>query len=154
MARTGISQEQVFEAVETLMQTGDSVTVSSVREHLGSGSYSTISTHLAKWREANDNRKTPDYPDMPDNVDKAFRQVWAMSWKNAQETIQAEREALVAARKQMEQEQQDMATEIARLETEAGAHADELKNLSLVLSDKENALSEAQNANNGLKGVK
>jgi vacuolar-type H+-ATPase subunit I/STV1 len=151
MARAGISQEQVIEAIETLMQAGHPVTVSSVRDHLGSGSYSTISTHLAKWREANDNRKTPDYPDMPDNVDKAFRQVWAMAWKNAQETIQAEREALAAARKQMEQEQRDMEAEITRLEAESAAQGDEVKRGAALLSEKEKALSAAQNAINELK---
>ncbi|MCK5354235.1 MAG: DNA-binding protein, partial [Methyloprofundus sp.] len=127
------------------------VTVASVRDHLGSGSYSTISTHLAKWREANDNRKAPDYPDMPENVDKAFRQVWAMAWKNAQETIQAEREALAAARKQMEQEQRDMEAEITRLEGQEAAQGAEIKKTGDLLSEKEKALSEAKNAKHGLE---
>ena len=151
MARAGISQEQVFEAIEGLMQDNHPVTVSSVRDKLGSGSYSTISTHLAAWRKVNEGRKASDYPDMPDTVDKAFKQVWAMAWKTSQDSIQAEREALALARKKMELESKDLEDEIARLEAENIAQADKIKKADDELSEKEKTLSDTQNAVNALK---
>ena len=151
MARTGITKEGVFEAIEALREDNHPVTVSSVRDQLGSGSYSTISTHLAAWREANDKSKSSDHPDMPENVNKAFRQVWAMAWKEAQSTIQAEREALALARQQMEQDRKDMAGEISRLEVENTAQGDKIKKEGELLSEKDKELSEAQNALNNLK---
>ena len=51
----------------------------------------------------------------------------------------------------MEQEQRDMAAEITRLEAESAAQGDEVKKGVALLSEREKALSAAQNAINELK---
>ena len=51
MPRQGISYEDVALVCETLVATGENVTLSRVREKLGSGSMSTIMLHVNKWRE-------------------------------------------------------------------------------------------------------
>lgn len=146
MARTGITEQQVFEAAEALLQEGQGVTVSSVRERLGSGSYTTINAHLGKWREANDNRRPADIPEIPPSVDNALRHVWALAWKEAQERIKTEREGLDAARREMEREKKDLEGEIVRLEAQIDAQGDEIKKCSRLLAEKNTALSEAENA--------
>ena len=151
MARAGISKEHVFEAIEALISDRQSVTVSSVRDRLGSGSFSTISAHVAAWREANDNRKASDYPEVPETVDKAFRQVWGLAWKASQAGIAAGREGLALARQQMEQERHNMEAEILKLEALNAAQGDEIKKTGEHLTEKTNALSEAQNAVDDLK---
>jgi DNA repair exonuclease SbcCD ATPase subunit len=151
MARQGLSEQQVFNAAQALLDEGQNITVASIRDKLGSGSYSTISSHLAKWREANDNSKPADIPEMPASVDNALRHVWALAWKEAQALIKTEREGLSAAKREIEREKKDMAAEIARLEAEITTQGDELKNVRTNLAEKEKSLSEAQNANNNLK---
>lgn len=151
MARQGVSQQQIFETAQALLESGQSVTVSSVRDKLGTGSYSTISTHLATWREANDNRQVADIPDLPASVDTALRQVWGIAWKESQALIKAERDGLELARRDIEQEKQDMGKEIARLEAENNAQGNELKKAMELLSNTQKTLSEAQIAENDLK---
>lgn len=151
MARTGISEQQVIQAAEALLQGGQAVTVSSVREAIGSGSFSTINGFLAKWKESNADRRPADVPDMPDGVSRAMRQLWAAAWKEGQDGIKAEREALEAARRDMERERRDMAHEIARLETETAAQAEELAKLTEALDHKSHSLELAEHAVNDLK---
>ncbi|MGR8932476.1 MAG: DNA-binding protein [Gammaproteobacteria bacterium] len=150
MARIGITEQQVFEAAEALLQEGRGVTVSSLRERLGSGSYTTISTHLSKWREVNDNRRPADIPEIPSSVDNALRHVWALAWKEAQDRIKAEREGLDAARREMEREKKDLEGEIVRLEAQLDAQGDEIKKTARTLAEKNTALSEAENAKQSL----
>jgi hypothetical protein len=47
-----ITREQVFEAAETLSREGEEPTYITVRERLGSGSFSTISKYLREWKAA------------------------------------------------------------------------------------------------------
>ena len=151
MARIGISEQQVIEAAEALLHAGQAVTVSAVREAIGSGSFSTINGFLAKWKESNADRKPVDVPDMPDSVSRAMRQLWASAWKEGQDGIKAEREALETARRDMERERRDMAHEIARLETETTAQAEELAKFTETLENKTNALESVEQAANELK---
>ncbi len=151
MARQGITQEQVFETAQVLLDEGQTVTVSALREKLGTGSYSTISAHLAKWREENSGRQPSDIPAMPSSVENALRHVWALAWKEAQRLIKTERDGLDAARREIEKEKKDMANEIARLEAQSIAQGDELKKAAETLEKRNNTLSDAQNALNGLK---
>lgn len=150
MARIGLSEQQVFEAAEALLNEGQGVTVSAVRERLGSGSYSTINTHLGKWREAEGSRKPADIPDIPPSVDTALRHVWALAWKESQERTRAEREGLDSARRDMERGKKDMEAEIARLEALGDAQGDEIKKLEDLLAEQSKALSQAQNEKQAL----
>jgi len=143
MARQGISEQQVIEAAEQLAQSGQAVTVAAVREVIGSGSFSTINGFLAKWKDSGD-RKPADIPDMPDNVARAMRQLWAAAWRDAQAAIQAEREALDAGRREMEQARREMGQEIARLEAENGQQAEAMARLNGELAEKAAALDMAE----------
>lgn len=151
MARQGISEQQVFEAAEQLAQSGQAVTVSAVREVIGSGSFSTINAFLGKWKESGDARKPAEVPDMPEPVGRAMRQLWGVAWKEAQDGIKAEREALEAARRDMERERRDMTNEITRLEAENGTQAEEITRLSERLAEATDTLAEAEKTVGGLK---
>lgn len=151
MARQGLSQEQVFKAAQALLDEGQSITVANIREKLGSGSYSTINTHLAKWREANDNQKPANIPEMPSSVDNALRHVWALAWKETQTLIQSERDGLDAARREYESGKKELEAEIARLEAENDAQRVELDRAGDTLAKTEKALSEAEISKQKLK---
>lgn len=152
MARQGITEEQVIEAAEALAASGQPVTVSAVRESLGSGSYTTINAHLGKWRAAGGTAATGgDAPDMPEGVGRAARVFWGTAWKAAQEGIQGEREALDAARRDMARERQDMAGEIARLEAETARQSEAAQQLKDALDTAEQARREAEAATHALQ---
>lgn len=116
MARPGITQEQVFATADQLREDGVQPTVQAIRERLGSGSFSTITSHLAAWREQHAAQAIAEIPPIPDRVQSAFEQAWAAATRAAQETMEKEREALDAVRQQMEREKSEMAGEIERLE--------------------------------------
>ena len=51
MARPGVTEQEVFEAIASLQEIGTKVTVESIRAELGHGSPNTIHRHLRSWRE-------------------------------------------------------------------------------------------------------
>jgi len=116
MARPGITQEQVYEAASELMDEGTAPTVQSVRERIGSGSYTTITPLLNQWREEHAKSTPANVPDIPEAVQAAFGKVWRTASLSAQAELDTERKALEAMRREMEREQADMAAEIDRLE--------------------------------------
>jgi chromosome segregation ATPase len=118
MARQGISKEQVYSAAAELREEGITPTVQAVRERIGSGSFSTINTHLSEWKAENAAQAVADIPDMPEKVEAAFKQIWATATRSAQDGFETQREALEAVRKEMERERASMAEEIERLEKE------------------------------------
>ena len=115
MARTGITRDQVFEEADTLADEGIQPTVKLVRERIG-GSYSTITPHLAAWKNERGGKAVANVPDMPESVVAASRSVWVAAWKGAEDLIQTERDGLTAARREMESERAEMASEITELE--------------------------------------
>jgi len=53
MGRIGITYYDVAQAATTIMQQGQQPTIDRIREHLGTGSKTTISTHLKQWKYDN-----------------------------------------------------------------------------------------------------
>lgn len=51
MARPGVTEQEVLEAIETLREIGAKVTVESIRAELGRGRPNTINKYLRVWRE-------------------------------------------------------------------------------------------------------
>ncbi len=101
MARLGISKDQVFKAARALQEEGIVPTVQAVRERIGSGSFSTISTHLADWKTEYTVQATANIPDMPEKVTLAFQQIWATAARAAQEDMDTQHQALDAMRREM-----------------------------------------------------
>ena len=153
MARGGITEQQVIDAAEGLAACGQAVTVAAVREALGgTGSYSTINPLLAKWREGSGGKgAASDVPDMPEGVGRAARAFWGAAWKEAQTSLQGERETLDAARRDLARERQDMTTEILRLEEENTRQADELDRLREALAKAEAERMDAKEAAQALQ---
>ena len=130
MARQGIKKEQVYNAAAELREEGIAPTVQAVRERIGSGSFSTINTHLAKWKAENAAQGPADIPAMPEKVQEAFTRIWATAARSAQEDVETQREALEAMRREMDKERAEMAAEIQRLESaleEARGRAEQLE---------------------------
>jgi colicin import membrane protein len=50
MARPGVTEQEVFEAIAALQEIGAKITVEGIRAELGHGSPNTINRHLRAWR--------------------------------------------------------------------------------------------------------
>ena len=118
MGRPGITREQVFEAADSIANEGVTPTVMSVRTRLGGGSPNNITKWLGEWKEQNEASKVEALPPLPEGVESAMRQVWGSAWKGAKVQLEAEREALSTARKEIEKERNEMLSEIGRLDGE------------------------------------
>lgn len=121
MARPGVTREQVFETADALVREGQNPTIVSVRQRLGGGSPNTITPLLAEWKALHDAQQVATLPPVPEPVMASLRQVWGTAWQHAQGHLTGEREALVQARKAMEQERAEMLAEIGRLDGELEA---------------------------------
>jgi hypothetical protein len=132
MPRPGVTREQVFEAADALAQEGIQPTAKLVHDRTG-GSFSTITPHLAAWKDERGGRGVANIPDMPESVAGAARAVWAAAWNAAQEAIKTERDGLSAARREMEKERAEMAAEIVELETKLDAIQAERDSLAATL---------------------
>ncbi len=144
MARQGISRAQVLEAASALQEEGTPPTVQTVRERIGSGSYTTINRYLDEWRMEHAGQAPADIPAMPEKVMGAFQQVWATAARVAQEDVETERQALEAMRREMEQDKAHMAAEIARLEKDLEETHQKAKGLEKALETERKGRGEAQ----------
>lgn len=118
MARPGVTREQVRQAADEIAAEGQNPTVMSVRNRLGGGSPNNITPWLGEWRDAHERTRTEVLPPLPEGVEGAMRQVWALAWKAAQAQLEGERDALATARKDIERERAEMLAEISRLDGE------------------------------------
>lgn len=143
MARQALTPERILETIEELDAGGLDVTVTAVRERLGTGSYTTIGAVLNEWRRQ---RKAPDaaaVPEAPASLRPLAQRIWSEAWKAAQAALQVERLAFTQERAALAREKEEMAAEISRLEREAAKQADA----------KERALQSAEDGTAGLKAA-
>lgn len=89
MARTGITYAQVAEAAEELKAKGIEPTMVLIRDSLGTGGFSTISTHLANWRTQQTVKpaQKPMTQEVEDAALKAIKQIWYIATEEAQQEV-------------------------------------------------------------------
>ncbi len=121
MARPGVGGDRIIEVIRELDAQGKEVTVTAVRERLGSGSYSTIGAVLSEWRSEQARAIRPAVPEMPETVGHLVRHLWGEAWKAADGVHEPERQAFIRERHEHERAQGEMAAEISRLEGELDA---------------------------------
>jgi len=66
MARAGVTYHDIAKAAEAIKTQGQEPTVDRVREHLGTGSKSTIAPLLKRWRS--DNGEAADVSGLPNDL--------------------------------------------------------------------------------------
>lgn len=77
MARTGITYQDVKNAIDDMLAQGLNPTIAGLRERLGTGSFSTISEHLKLWRQEQQHRPalTTNTP-APDTLSGLMQSLW------------------------------------------------------------------------------
>jgi hypothetical protein len=144
MARSGVTREQVFEAADALVREGQNPTVVSVRTRLGGGSPNTITPFLGEWKALHEHKQAASVPAPPEAVEAVLRQVWGTAWQEAKGQLEGEREALAAARKEIEKERAAMLGEIERLDTELTAALEEVGKGRAALEEQRRAHERAE----------
>lgn len=117
---TGITQNQVDTAADTLLQAGERPTVERVRAFLGTGSPNTVNRLLDAWWKGLGARVTAQQahaavPDAPDAVGALAGQLWQQACQAARNELAAEQ---LAKQSQLQAEQGALAQERAALKAE------------------------------------
>src|SRR5512135_3807210 len=103
MGRPGIERDKIRKVISELEAEKKGLSVTSIRERLGSGSYSTLSAVLAEWRKERAKAVLPTVPAIPEGVTHLVEHLWAEAWKAADSVHEPERQAF--QREQVEHEQ-------------------------------------------------
>jgi len=119
MARNGVSDSEVREAIEALQAEGGAVTMTGIRDRLGTGSYGTISRILFNWREEQKSVKQALTPDPPDVVSALMRRLWEEAYGAAEKQHDAEREAFAQQQAQFRRTEKELLDAITALENKA-----------------------------------
>ena len=88
MGRTGITYDEVANAIATICGRQKNPTVDAVREELGTGSRSTIARHLSDWKTKNGVTKTTD-TGIPNELQNLIQALWEKIRSDAEKTIEA-----------------------------------------------------------------
>lgn len=121
MARKGITYTQVQQAADAIKARGLEPTIHAIRTELGNeGSYTTISAHLAKWKdEKAGQRLERELPEEAENAAlQAITTVWQIAVNYAWKETQAVQQELDDTKKRMGAELAEQAKEIEQLEAQ------------------------------------
>lgn len=147
MAREGITQAQVFNAADAISSAGQAPTVAGVRAKLGTGSFTTITTHLRAWKEQALTQANDDALDVPEEVTAALGRAAEIVWRAANEHFARELAALRKAADEHElaniAELNDAGDEIERLEKVAASWEEQHEKLSARITELDNTLADA-----------
>lgn len=93
----GITREDVFTAASAIFAAGKNPTQAAIRSALGKGSFSTISKHLAEWREQQTDTEAvlASTDDMPDQVRSLLNRTYAAIRSHAESTVVGEQTSLL-----------------------------------------------------------
>jgi chromosome segregation ATPase len=108
-----ISKEQIFTIADELDAAGQNPTLAAVRKALGGGSFTTISEAMNEWKARKAEKETPlrqpAPPAVAERLTEFGAEIWALALELANGRLASEREALDAARVQLEAERQEAA---------------------------------------------
>jgi chromosome segregation ATPase len=132
----GITQEQVNEAADALVATGENPTVEKIRARLGTGSPNTVVRMLDAWRSTLAQRMQDvlALPEVPVEVGQAFTELWRLAIAHAStlatDALTHEKNALFAAQTSLIQERKVWEISLAEAQSNVAecnaklAHAD------------------------------
>lgn len=119
MARKGITYDQVANAARAIKARGAEPTIHAIRVEIGGeGSFTTISTHLAKWRaEEMDRVDTRSVPqEVEDALLSTLHQLWGVATKAADKDIAAIKQEAEDERRRLSERIKEAEEEITKLE--------------------------------------
>ena len=139
------SQQEIWAAADALVKAGERPTLAAVRKAVGGGSFTTISEAMGAWR-ARQAIAEPVREPAPVAVSQQAAvlaaELWAQALAIAHERLQADREALEAARVEMARERAEAVELADLLAGELDQVRAELEAGQMLLAEKDEALLE------------
>lgn len=133
MANKGLTEDEVLDVIEFLRAEKKELTVKAIRDQLGTGSFSTISKHLLRWKEVN--QKHP-IPEIPAPILKVSQNFWNLAFREAEGKLQSQKEELVADKAKWAKDIEYYKNENEKLEIEKHSqevrHRETLKELERI----------------------
>jgi len=112
MARNGISYDEVKQAVDEMQAEGFNPTIAGIRERLGTGSFTTISEHLKRWRaERQQQPMVAGGSPAPDSLNGMVQAVWQQAREDATKALESYKEEIQKTLEQAEAEKQQAVEE-------------------------------------------
>ena len=122
-----ITRDQIFAVADELDAAGQNATLAAVRKALGGGSFTTISEGMTDWKARKAAKETPlrepAPPAVADRLAELGAEVWSAALELANGRLATERDALDAARRQLETDK----TEAAELADQVTAELELVK---------------------------
>jgi hypothetical protein len=150
VARSLFTQEQVFEAADSIADEGKEVTALALLSKLGGASLTTIYKHLIPWRAKRQNDAAPATTQtIPESVQAAFASALGTVWRVA--TTEAGKEVVAAKDKAAEEvasatkQFEEAMLAIERMEEQADADSTKIESLSARVAELEAALQKSEN---------
>lgn len=134
-----ITKDQIFAVADEIDAAGQNATLAAVRKALGGGSFTTISDGMTEWRARKAAKETPLREPAPsavaDRLAELGTEIWAAALELANSRLASEREALEAARLQLQADK----AEAAELADQVAAELEIAKAALLAASTAERA---------------
>lgn len=152
MGRRGsITEEQVFQAADSLVAQGKEVTPSALLGALGSGSFTTIYKHLSAWETSRTSAITDRASAIPESVLSAFGAAWRAASTEAGKEIAAVRDQAAHEVETAKAQFLEALQTIERLEAESESDAAQIESLKKTISDLEKKLHDEDKEKSALK---
>lgn len=152
MGRRGsITEEQVFQAADSLVAQGKEVTPSALLGTLGSGSFTTIYKYLSAWETSRASAITDRASAIPESVLSAFGAAWRAASTEAGKEITAIKDQAAHEVETARAQFQEALLTIERLETESESDAAQIDSLKKTISELEKKLHEEEKEKSSLK---
>jgi chromosome segregation ATPase len=163
MARAGVTYHDIAKAAEVIKSRRQEPTVDRVREHLGTGSKSTIAPLLKRWRS--DNGEAADVSGLPNDLVEVVKSLHERVQQMADHRIEQARREFEALNEELRTElthakntiaqltarQQDLENQAERLSKEKSAQSRSLEDARVSLAKAESQRDEAVTRTNDLK---
>ena len=107
MARNGISYDDVKQAIDEMQSMGLNPTIAGLREKLGTGSFTTISEHLKRWRsERQQQPMVAGGTPAPNNLSNMVQAVWQQAREDATKELESYKQEIQKTLENAEAEKQ------------------------------------------------
>ena len=113
------TEQEIFEAADTLAAQGQEVSAQTLFKVMGGGSYTTIYKHLEAWRQSRPALVNPVIAmDLPEPVQTAFVAAWKVAASEAAREVSTVRDRAAEGVKAATKQLSEALEHIARLEAE------------------------------------
>ena len=142
MARAGVTYHDIAKATEAIKTQGQEPTVDRVREHLGTGSKSTIAPLLKRWRS--DNGEAADVSGLPNDLVEVVKSLHERVQQMADHRIEQARQEFETLKEELRKELTHADNTMAQLTARQRDLENQTERLSKEKSEQSRSLEDAR----------